>query len=99
MTRRPLRLASPRGAATIAAFVSLCVWPCTFHAQGGTSTPTQMFERAEAREQVARSRTPPSAKDLRLAATAYEQLFRAYPASGYADNSLWQAASLLSLAF
>jgi N-acetylmuramoyl-L-alanine amidase len=58
-----------------------------------------MYERAQAKEQVARGAAPPSLSDLRLAATVYERIVRNYPTSGYADNALWQAAGLLGLAY
>src|SRR5262245_54272215 len=100
MARRLLRLASPRHAATLAAFVGMCAWPHGLAAQSGeSSTAAQLYERAQAKEQVARAAEPPAVKELRLAATAYEQIFRSYPKSGYADNALWQAAGLLSLAY
>src|SRR6478672_5023037 len=99
MARGLLRLASPRNAATLAAFVGMCAWPHGLGAQSEGSTAAQMYERAQAKEQVARAAEPPAVKELRLAATAYEQIFRSYPKSGYADNALWQAAGLLSLAY
>src|SRR5262245_59761589 len=63
------------------------------------STPAAMYERAQAKEQVARATEPPDPNDLRIAATAYERIFRTYPKNGYADNALWQAAGLLVSAY
>src|SRR6476659_2320124 len=70
-------------------------------ARGGQNgdTVAAIYQRAQAKEQVARATEPPSVKDLRIAATAYERIFRTYPTNGYADNALWQAAALLSLAY
>jgi N-acetylmuramoyl-L-alanine amidase len=64
-----------------------------------TETPAALYARAQAKEEAARAAEPPAAQALRGAATAYEILFRDYPASGYADNAVWQAARLLSLAW
>jgi N-acetylmuramoyl-L-alanine amidase len=66
---------------------------------GQGSTPAAMYERAQAKEQVARATEPPEVKDLRIAVLAYERIFRTYPRSGYADNALWQAAGLLAAAY
>jgi N-acetylmuramoyl-L-alanine amidase len=40
-----------------------------------------------------------TADDFRLVINRYWAFVRRYPATGYADNALWQAASLSSLAF
>lgn len=39
------------------------------------------------------------AKQVRQAATAFEVLVRRFPASGYADNALWEAGNLTATAF
>src|SRR5690606_27352758 len=52
-----------------------------------------------AREQAARRQAAPSLTTLRSIATAYEQIVRRYPRSGYSDNALWQAAGVLQLAW
>lgn len=57
------------------------------------------YERALAREQAARRQAAPSLTTLRSIATAYEQIVRRYPRSGYSDNALWQAAGVLQLAW
>ena len=57
------------------------------------------YERALAREKAARAITGTSVRTLRAIAGSYEAIVRAYPRSGYADNALWQGASVLQLAY
>ena len=56
------------------------------------------YERALAQEKTLRSGNATPAA-LRAAAKTFEGITRRYPVSGYADNSLWQAAGLFKLAF
>jgi N-acetylmuramoyl-L-alanine amidase len=58
-----------------------------------------LYERAQAREATARQQREPAADTLRSVARAYENIVRRYPTSGYCDNSLWQAAGLMVLAY
>ena len=58
-----------------------------------------MYERALGRERAARAERDPAVASLRAIAQSYESLVRKYPASGYADNSLWQAAGVMELAY
>lgn len=51
------------------------------------------------RETTARAAAVPVPATLRSIAVGYENLVRRYPKSGYADNALWQGASLLELAY
>src|SRR5437868_10364263 len=62
-------------------------------------TPRARYERAMARERSVRAAADPSLADIRAAVSQYEALVRRFPASGYCDNALWQAAGLESLAF
>lgn len=57
------------------------------------------YERALAREQAARKQANPTVASLRSIATAYEQIVRQFPRSGYSDNALFQAAGVLELAW
>jgi N-acetylmuramoyl-L-alanine amidase len=88
--RHRLHAAVP--AAAVLAAVILAV-PAPVSAQ----TAGTLFERAQAREASALKSA--SAATLRAAATAYENIVRRYPTSGYCDNALWQAAELMRLAY
>jgi N-acetylmuramoyl-L-alanine amidase len=63
------------------------------------TTAASLYERAQAREKEARSASPVVPGTLEAVAKSYEAIVRRYPTSGYADNALWQAAGLLTLAF
>ena len=67
-------------------------------AASGQSTAEEMFQRAQQRA-AALANAPPSVDSLRAAARGYEGIVMTYPKSGYADNSLWEAAALMSRAF
>jgi N-acetylmuramoyl-L-alanine amidase len=59
-----------------------------------------MYSRAMAQERTLRDdATQPTAVQMRRVVAAYEALVRRHPASGYADNALWQAANLATLAY
>src|SRR5918993_1627615 len=59
-----------------------------------------MYNRALARERTVRDESVHATlAQMRRAVAAYEAVVRRYPASGYADNALWQAANLAALAF
>ena len=52
------------------------------------------------REQYLRvAENRPTLRELRNAVTAYENVVRRYPTSGYSDNALWQGANLALLAY
>src|SRR4051812_24771476 len=54
-----------------------------------------MYTRAMAQERDVRDETAhPTLVQMRRVIAAYERVVRAHPASGYADNALWQAANL-----
>lgn len=58
------------------------------------------YTRALARERTIRDApVKPTLNQVRSAVAAYEALVRRYPASGYSDNALWQAAGLAFLAY
>ncbi|MCC7043797.1 MAG: N-acetylmuramoyl-L-alanine amidase [Acidobacteria bacterium] len=67
-------------------------------APAAAQTAQVRYERALAREEAARNAAP-TLTALRSIATAYENIVRAYPRSGYADNALWQGAGVLQLAW
>lgn len=75
-------------------------------AQGGPSAK-ERYEAAVARDGQLRqtlqsAKDPPSPEMLAQAAqviTSYEALVRRFPTSGYADNALWQAATLADAAY
>src|SRR5438874_2395558 len=63
-------------------------------------TARDMYNRAMVQERTLRDEgTKPTAVQMRRVVAAYEALVRRHPASGYADNALWQAANLSALAY
>lgn len=62
--------------------------------------PRELYTRALAGDRAVRdARQPPTLRQIRAAVAAYELVVRRYPASGYADNALWQGAELSRLAW
>lgn len=62
--------------------------------------PREVYTRALAGDRAVRdARQPPTLRQIRAAVAAYERVVRRYPASGYADNALWQGAELSRLAW
>ena len=57
-----------------------------------------LYARALEREAGVRSGAPSSPGQIRRVIATYEMLVRRYPASGYSDNALWQAANLALMA-
>lgn len=58
------------------------------------------YNRALAQERSVRDdATHPTLARMRRAVAAYQAVVRRFPASGYSDNALWQAAHLAALAF
>ncbi|HUQ86173.1 MAG TPA: N-acetylmuramoyl-L-alanine amidase [Vicinamibacterales bacterium] len=78
-------------------------------AQTGTAqTAKQRFEAAQERDEKVRvlltnvtSTTPPSdlVVQVKQVMSSFESIVRRFPTSGYADNALWQAASLADAAY
>ena len=63
-------------------------------------TARDMYTRALAQERIVREESAkPTLVQMRRVIASYEALVRRHPASGYADNALWQAGNLASLAF
>ena len=63
-------------------------------------TARDRYNRALAQERTVRDESSsPTLVQMRRVIVAYETVVRRYPASGYADNALWQAANLASLAY
>ena len=62
--------------------------------------PRDLYTRALGLDRGVRdARQAPTLRQIRAAVAAYERVVRRYPASGYADNALWQAAELSRLAW
>jgi len=62
--------------------------------------PRDLYTRALARDRAVRdARQAPTLREIRAAVAAYERVVRRYPASGYADNALWQGGELSRLAW
>ena len=99
--RQPFRVACARVATAMALAVSLS-------APAAAQTARERFQSASAREAqvrvvLANTADPAPAFDVRLQASkvmaSFESLVRRFPTSGYADNALWQAASLAEAAY
>jgi N-acetylmuramoyl-L-alanine amidase len=59
-----------------------------------------LYTRALEKERTLRDAPrKPTLRQMRAAVAAYEAIVRRYPASGYSDNALWQAANLSFLAY
>jgi N-acetylmuramoyl-L-alanine amidase len=67
----------------------------------GDSSARTLFARAMSREQTIRDaeQDQTTVAELRRVITAYDNIVRRFPASGYSDNALWQAGNLAWLAF
>jgi N-acetylmuramoyl-L-alanine amidase len=62
--------------------------------------PRDLYTRALGQDRAVRdARQAPTLRQIRGAVAAYERVVRRYPASGYADNALWQGAELSRLAW
>ena len=83
-----------------AAAVCLLVAGCLLVPEEAVAqTAKTLYTRALERERTVRDGPgKPSLKQLRAAVASYERMVHRYPASGYSDNALWQAANLSLLA-
>ena len=62
--------------------------------------PRELYTQALGRDRAVRDeRQKSTLRQIRSAVAAYERVVRKYPASGYADNALWQASELSRLAW
>jgi N-acetylmuramoyl-L-alanine amidase len=68
-------------------------------AQTAPTPAREMYASALEREKVLRGAHAPTLAQYRAAVRAYDAVVRAYPASGYADNALWQGGTLALEAF
>jgi N-acetylmuramoyl-L-alanine amidase len=74
--------------------------PASAHPRARPEAARDMYNNALAQERAVRDdAAKPTLAQMRRAVAAYEALVRRYPASGYADNALWQGANLASLTF
>jgi N-acetylmuramoyl-L-alanine amidase len=87
-------------AAIVAAAVAACLGARPVSAAPQTAAKN-LYLAAQAREQTLRAaldasppEPPPTRDAMRQAVAAYRQVVLRYPASGYCDNALWQAAHL-----
>ncbi len=84
---------------TRATFVLLAVLAGTAPA-AYAQPPRDLYTQALARDRAVRDAgQPPTLGQIRQAVAAYERVVRRYPASGYADNALWQGGELARLAW
>jgi N-acetylmuramoyl-L-alanine amidase len=69
------------------------------HALAAGSSPRALYTRALEQERAVRAGAQPAPPaQVRSVIATYEGLVRRFPASGYADNALWQAANLALMA-
>jgi N-acetylmuramoyl-L-alanine amidase len=62
--------------------------------------PRELYTRALAADRAVRdARQAPTLRQIRTAVAAYDRVVRRFPASGYADNALWQGSELARLAW
>jgi N-acetylmuramoyl-L-alanine amidase len=92
------RRAVAAAVAAVAVAAGLCARPASAAPQ---ATAKSLYLAAQAREQTLRAALeasppapPPTRDSMRQAVAAYRQVVLRYPASGYCDNALWQAAQL-----
>jgi N-acetylmuramoyl-L-alanine amidase len=84
---------------TRATFVLLAVLAGTAPA-AYAQPPRDLYTQALARDRSVRdAKQAPTLHQIRQAVAAYERVVRRYPASGYADNALWQGGELARLAW
>ena len=96
---------SGRGARVAVATTAIWLSVCTAAA---AQTARERYEAAIERDDKVRAQltsttdktaSPDLAAELRQAITAFELVVRRFPTSGYADNALFQAASLADAAY
>ena len=83
-------------------FIALVATACLTAAapRASAQSARDMYNRALAQERTVRDESArPTLARMRRVIAAYEAVVRRHPSSGYADNALWQAANLASLAF
>ena len=71
-------------------------------AASAPATPRELYTAAVAREQALRAKdgkAKPGIGAYRAAVSAYDEVVRRFPQSGYVDNALWQGAALAREAF
>jgi len=70
-------------------------------AASGDSSSRTLYERAMSRERAVRSadEAATTRAEFRRVISAYDLVVQRFPASGYADNAMWQAGNLAWLAF
>lgn len=77
-----------------AAFIGVLCAVCAAPAGAAVDSAQMEYRDALAREQILRALADPPIRQYESAIRAYESIVRHYPASGYSDNALWQAAGL-----
>ena len=70
-------------------------------AASGDNSARALYEKAMSRERAIRSadQEQTSVAEFRRVVSAYIQVVRRFPGSGYSDNALWQAGNLAWLAY
>ncbi len=106
LRRYGLSLAFPAVIAAAAAAAAVWLAAAPASAAAPQATAKDLYVAAQAREQAIRAALdasppdpPPTRDAMRQAVAAYRQVVLRYPASGYCDNALWQAAQLLADTF
>ena len=104
-----MRSSGRRHVRALLAVVAASLFVCDLAAQSAKpQTARQRYEAAEQRDEKVRvlltnfTNAPPPADlttQVRQVMASFESIVRRYPTSGYADNALWQAASLADAAY
>jgi N-acetylmuramoyl-L-alanine amidase len=84
-----------------AALIILGLVGCLFAQQEAyaQTTAANRYENTRDQERLVSSSPAATADDLRFVVDRYWRIVRAYPATGYADNALWQGGNLSLEAF
>ena len=87
--------------ATTAIWLSVCTAAAaqTARERYESAVEREAKVRAQLTSTTGRTAAPDIAAELRQAITAFEIIVRRFPTSGYADNALFQAASLADAAY
>src|SRR5688572_23018779 len=102
-----MRSSGRRHLRALLAVVAASLYVCDLAAQSA-KTARERYEAAQQRDEKVRvlltnfTNAPPPADlttQVRQVTASFESIVRRFPTSGYADNALWQAASLADAAY
>ena len=79
--------------------IGIVLWLCGTALSAQGPTVAVLFQRATDREVALRAAATPSPDEIKNTISAYENVVRKFPLSGYCDNALWQASGLALLRY